>query len=93
MAAAFLELVPSEVAKLQIPLVSVSDKQFAELDGMIRSEVDLGTLLDYTDALILRDEIGLSDAEIKQIRTAQQKLMRRRLRVTPTHNSAPVVEG
>lgn len=77
-----LELVPSEIEKLQIPLVSISDSQFATLDEMIRNEVDLTCLIEYTDAIILKDGIGLSDGEIEQIRLAHQRLMRRRLRVS-----------
>ena len=76
-----LELVPSEVENLQIPLVFVSDEQFTTVDTMIRDGVDLNTLLNYTDRIILRDGIGLTKTEIKQIRAAHNKLMLRRLRV------------
>lgn len=59
-----LELVPSEVEKLQIPLVSASDEQFSQVDEMIRAEVDLDTLLDYTDTIILERGIGLSKKQM-----------------------------
>ncbi|MCP4363214.1 MAG: N-6 DNA methylase [Chloroflexi bacterium] len=76
-----LELVPSEIENLRIPLISVSDEQFAKVDAIIRNGVDLDTLLDYTDTIILRDAIGLAKEEIEQIRKAHKKLMLRRLRV------------
>jgi hypothetical protein len=76
-----LELVPSEIEKLQIPLVSISDEQFSKADEMIRAEVNLETLLDYTDPIILENGIGLSKQQIETIRSAHKKLMLRRLRV------------
>ncbi|MCL4871475.1 MAG: N-6 DNA methylase [Anaerolineae bacterium] len=76
-----LELVPSEIKNLPIPLISASDEQFMQIDAMIREGVNLETLLDQTDKIILKDGIGLSDAEIEQLRTAHQRLMYRRLRV------------
>ncbi|MBE2198677.1 MAG: hypothetical protein IAE79_08710 [Anaerolinea sp.] len=76
-----LELVPSEIAALRDPLVSVTERQFAAVDEMIRGETDLTTLLDYTDTLILKEGIGLTDEEIKRIRMAHQRLIQRRLRL------------
>lgn len=77
-----LELVPSEIENLPIPLITVSDEQFTKVDNMIRDEAGLNTLLDYTDTIILGDGAGLSAGEIKQIRMAHQRLMYRRLRMT-----------
>ena len=76
-----LELVPSEIEKLQIPLVSASDEQFSQVDEMIRADVNLDTLLNYTDTIILKKGIGLSTKQIENIRSAHKKLMLRRLRV------------
>jgi len=77
-----LELVPSEIAQLFIPLIKVSDEQFNHVDQLIRAGVDWQELLDYTDKLILKQGLGLSDDNITIIRKAHQKLMRRRLRVS-----------
>jgi adenine-specific DNA methylase len=79
-----LELVPSEIEELRIPLISVNNTQFSKVDEMIRANTDLDTLLDYTDMVILKDGIGLSEITIEKIRTAHKKLMLRRLRVTPS---------
>lgn len=76
-----LELVPSEIEKLQIPLVSATHKQFSQVDEMIRAEVNLDTLLDFTDTIVLEQGIGLSKRQIKNIRLIHKKLMLRRLRV------------
>jgi hypothetical protein len=76
-----LELVPSEIEKLQIPLVPISDEQFSKVDEMIRAEVNLEILLEYTDTIILENGIGLSKKQIETIRSAHKKLMLRRLRV------------
>jgi hypothetical protein len=76
-----LELVPSEIEKLQIPLVSISDEQFSKADQMIRAEVNLDTLLEYTNTIILENGIGLSKKQIETIRSAHKRLMLRRLRV------------
>lgn len=75
-----LELVPSEIEKLQVPLISVTEEQFTTVDAMIRAGVDMDTLLDYTDPITLRQGIGLSGKQIQTIRKAHQKLMLRRLR-------------
>ena len=75
-----LELVPSEIKKLQIPLISASHEQFMAVDIMIRNKVDLDTLLDYTNGIILRDGLGLTEIEIERIRDAHNRLMLRRLR-------------
>ena len=81
-----LELVPSEIARLRVPLVTATDLQFTTVDKMIHSGVDWMTLRNYTDPIILREGAGLLDTEIEQIRTAHQKLMQRRLRVTTLSN-------
>jgi adenine-specific DNA-methyltransferase len=80
-----LELVPSEIARLQIPLVSVTDSQFAQVDSLIRAEAGLDALLDYTDEIVLKEGVGLTAVEIAQIRAAHQRVMRRRLRIAPAH--------
>ncbi len=79
-----LELVPSEIARLPIPLVEVNDEQFSKVDQMIRQGVEWPILLDYTDAIILKAGLGLTEAEIITIKKAHQKLMRRRLRIATT---------
>ncbi|HEX7734447.1 MAG TPA: N-6 DNA methylase [Ktedonobacteraceae bacterium] len=76
-----LELVPSEIEKLLIPLRPVENQLFARVDTLIRQRVPLTELLTFTDPLILgHDGLGLTNAEIQIIRNAHQRLLKRRLR-------------
>lgn len=47
-----LELVPSETAQLLLPLVTMSDAQFSELDALTRSAVNPEDVVEVTDQLI-----------------------------------------
>jgi hypothetical protein len=75
-----LELVPSEIEKLLIPLRSVDGQLFAHVDAMIRQRVPLTNLLDLTDRIILGQGLSLTEQEISILRSAHQRLMKRRLR-------------
>ena len=55
-----LEMVPSEIERLLIPLVGVDERKLAELDEMVRHRVDIDGLLMHTDLLILQNSLGLS---------------------------------
>jgi adenine-specific DNA methylase len=76
-----LEMVPSEIERLLIPLNSVDERQIAALDEKVRRRVDTDELLNYTDLLILQRGLGLSLAETTIIQGAYRKLRARRLRV------------
>lgn len=75
-----LELVPSEIEKLLIPLQPVSGALFARVDAMLRQRAPLPELLSLTDPLILSQGLGLSNSEIQLLRSAHQRLQKRRLR-------------
>lgn len=75
-----LELVPSEIEKLLIPLQAVADPIFARLDAMIRARVSLDELLAFTDPLILGQGLGLTPQDIQLIQSAHRRLLKRRLR-------------
>jgi adenine-specific DNA methylase len=75
-----LELVPSEIERIPIPLISASEKVFTKADKLIRNNTSLDELLDFTDGLILKDALGLSQGEIEIIRKAHKRLLNRRLR-------------
>jgi hypothetical protein len=76
-----LELVPSEIEKLLIPLQSVDEQTFARVDSMIRRRASLDELLAVTDPLILGLGLGLTRQEIQTLQNAQRRLLKRRLRV------------
>lgn len=78
-----LELVPSEIEILRIPLTNVSDDQFAKVDTLIRTGAGVDKILDYTDPLILGKGTipNLSDKEIITLRNARTRLKNRRMRI------------
>jgi adenine-specific DNA methylase len=75
-----LELVPSEIEKLHIPLCKCTQEQFDRVDKMIREKADIDQLLDYTDYKIL-PKLDFSEKEIKIIRNAWHRLRERRHRI------------
>lgn len=75
-----LELVPSEIERLLVPLRPVAEDIFAHLDAMIRNNATLDQIVDFTDPLILGEGLGLTDIEICTIRKAHRRLLKRRLR-------------
>jgi len=77
-----LELVPSEIEMLRIPLTRITDEQFLKLDNLIREGAPVEDVLDYTDPIILGrgTNPNLSDGEIKTLRKARNRLRDRRMR-------------
>lgn len=75
-----LELVPSEIEKLLIPLRSIEENTFVQVDSMIRNHTSLDEILDFTDPIILGEGSGLTQPEICTIRRAHRRLLKRRLR-------------
>lgn len=76
-----LELVPSEIEQLLIPLQTVDAATFARVDAMIRANATLDELLDFTDPRILGQGLHLSPEEIQIMRAAHRRLLKRRLRL------------
>ena len=75
-----LELVPSETAALPLALTKVSQRDFKQVDELIRSGGSMEKVLSLTDNNILGREVGLSSREIEIIKGAHRRLLRRRLR-------------
>lgn len=76
-----LELTPNEFKELPIPyLKKVTDTRLKKLDKLVRDEVALKKILDYTDSIILQKQHGLSDSDIRKLRTIYRKLLIRRLK-------------
>jgi adenine-specific DNA methylase len=76
-----LELVPSEIEKLLIPLISVDEDVFQHVDSMIRSNASLDELLDFTDPIILGKGLGLTQQDMCTLRNAHKRMLNRRLRL------------
>tara|TARA_B100002052_G_scaffold297901_1_gene329789 strand:- start:4646 stop:6334 length:1689 start_codon:yes stop_codon:yes gene_type:complete len=71
-----LELVPSEVERVILPVYKCSDEEFSILDRMLRENVPIDEILDYTDCLIFKDK--MDKRSISMIRKSWRKLEQRR---------------
>ena len=74
-----LELVPSEIRRLLVPLVEASKKDLDALDKKLTDQEPNAEVLKDQDDIIL-SAIGLSKSEIRAIQNARLKLQSRRLR-------------
>ena len=76
-----LELVPSEISRLSVPLSKNMGNHFERLDWLCRSagELEPHALVEATDALIAKKTPGLSKGLLDQLRAAQQVLASLRL--------------
>jgi hypothetical protein len=74
--------VPSEIENLLVVLGSPTDEDFRILDEMIRDEVELEEILNFTDPILIgkNSPIGLNREEIELLRTARKRLKFRRWR-------------
>jgi adenine-specific DNA methylase len=75
-----LELVPSEIEQLPIPLLEVTAETFQQADALLRRGGPLDEITALTDALILKQHLGLSDSEILLLQQTHRRLLKRRLR-------------
>ncbi len=74
-----LELIPSEIRRLRVPVVTASDGAFAEMDGLLRAGAAPETVLDAGDRWVLERGLGMDSALIADLRGAWLALMQRRL--------------
>lgn len=75
-----LELVPSEIEKLLIPVVDIPNLNIAELDTKIIENHDSTILLANQDTIVL-SAAGVSDKDIKSIQQALSRIRSRRQRL------------
>jgi len=74
-----LELIPSEIRRLRVPMVPASDEAFAELDALLRAGAPAETVLDAGDRWVLERGLGMDPGTIAGLRAAWRSLMQRRL--------------
>lgn len=74
-----LELMPSEVGDIYLPYREENEQIFDAIDRMLRKKASADEILDYTDAIILQQGIGLSFEEVKMARSIWHKIINRRL--------------
>lgn len=78
-----LELTPNEFKGLPVPRLkqtSTTKKYVLQLDKMVRNQTNIFEILDFTDAIILEENCGLSKKDILRLRKIYLKLLRRRLK-------------
>ncbi len=73
-----LELEPNEAEKLPVPLIG-SDKLDLDMLDCFERRGDIYAILDVTDKVLLREGMGLSLEETRQLRTIWEKLRDRRI--------------
>lgn len=77
-----LELVPNEFKNISVPYFKIKAKDVEKLDQMLRSRKPLGEILKYTNQIVLKEKLKLSDREIREINKIYSKLVNRRLKVS-----------
>jgi hypothetical protein len=82
-----LELVPSEISRLRIPIIPGFGAELDRLDSVARSSCAgmEDHLIEETDLLLVKADIGLTSSLVEQLAAARRSLLRRRLE----RNSTP----
>tara|TARA_B110000879_G_scaffold211609_1_gene304868 strand:+ start:3737 stop:5356 length:1620 start_codon:yes stop_codon:yes gene_type:complete len=74
-----LELMPNEVERILLPYNENNAELLPVIDKMIREKKDISELLKITNEKILKENFGLTDAEIELADGIWKKLSKRRL--------------
>ncbi|WP_409405711.1 Eco57I restriction-modification methylase domain-containing protein [Priestia megaterium] len=69
---------PSEAERLPIPLVGADGLDLEYIDKLVR-EKDIDSILNITDKVLLIDGLGLSEEEVKKLRSIWTKMKLRRI--------------
>jgi adenine-specific DNA-methyltransferase len=76
-----LELTPNEFKSLKVPYVKkISEQNFQKLESLIQDDSQVANILDFTDPIILMDEMGFSKKDIQRLRLIHRNLVNRRLK-------------
>jgi adenine-specific DNA-methyltransferase len=73
-----LELEPNEAERLPLPLQNGEQLDLSQIHQLLLHE-DINAVLDITDQTLLRDGLGLSEGQVKQLRGIWHKLRDRRI--------------
>jgi adenine-specific DNA methylase len=87
-----LELVPSEIERLLVPVIKASFSDLEEADRRFRTATDDSEFLRKQDSRIL-GRIGLTKAEQETLHSAWVKLRDRRHRIPSVEEREPLVEA
>ena len=77
-----LELVPSEISALQVPVVPGTGDELERLDNLARTSTDPDALIEATDQMLARRIPALDESTMRVLRDAHQVLMNRRIQRT-----------
>ena len=77
-----LELVPSEIEKVLLPIVRTRRSQLIRLNSMVQKNTSKETVFDAQDKALLLDGLCLSKEEASLLRSAGNRLRLRRQRAT-----------
>jgi adenine-specific DNA-methyltransferase len=74
-----LELVPSEVSRLLVPFISGFGAELDRLDSIARAVGESQDLVDETDRLLTKAEVGFNQRLLDRLASARSALLQRRL--------------
>jgi adenine-specific DNA-methyltransferase len=74
-----LELVPSEVSRLLVPFIPGFGAELDRLDAIARAEGQSQDLVDETDRLLTKADVGFNQALMDRLASARLALLQRRL--------------
>lgn len=74
-----LELMPNETEKILLPYHKDNSKLLSVIDKLLRNKVDIEEILKQTNQIILKEQWGLTNKEIKIAHSIWKKLSSRRL--------------
>lgn len=74
-----LELVPSEVSRLLVPFIPGFEAELDRLDVVARSSGESQDLVDETDRLLMKADVGFDQALVDRLAAARKALVQRRL--------------
>ena len=69
---------PGEVRKLQIPMKGAEELDLTYIDKLMRNG-KVVDVLDYTDRVLLKKHLGLSDEQVHTLRNIWEKMSNRRI--------------
>lgn len=74
-----LELMPGEAAKIPLPYEEENADLLSNIDSMLRKGAAITDILDFTDKVLLVNNLGFTDRQILTARNIWRKLSSRRL--------------
>jgi len=74
-----LELMPNEVEDVLLPYDEGNAKILNQIDRMMRDKNSIDEILEFTDPIILKEDNGFSDSEIRTANNIWKKLLNRRM--------------